>query len=426
MKIRKHMLFALLIPALALVNGCADSKASEKATPTPVETPAASATPTAEATQEPVATDTPSPTPEPEIPLYEVPRSVNENEYLKIFDVAEGQEILTVDVSKMACYREGAVYQAVLQKKDGSFDEFDLTESSGKIEINVKDALKAEISPVLRFVFGKRTVTPAPSEINVQANEKYTLESTYGFYGQVETLKNGVHFKGSEPCFIVTVPEGFYNVTLVKAGDARSLVCIDGTPLGCNVGIPGAGGRSGSTPVEYYMEDALASNGTLRLSMGEKDYDPAALEIRRSSTLKERRTHLYLAGDSTCAAYYPLETSEPQNGRFQTGWGQVLCHYITEGTAITNLGSGGTCAKTWHDIAFSGVLHHAQPGDYFIIMHGINDQSYSSVDEMKSYLNSMIDECRAKGIIPVLCTPMQTAKFWRSDKGKDLGEFEAP
>ncbi|MCR5584780.1 MAG: hypothetical protein K6F63_05015, partial [Lachnospiraceae bacterium] len=209
-------------------------------------------------------------------------------------------------------------------------------------------------------------------------------------------------------------------------GDARSLVCIDGTPLGCNVGIPGAGGRSGSTPVEYYMEDALASNGTLRLSMGEKDYDPASLEIRRSSTLKARRTHLYLAGDSTCAAYYPLETAEPENGRYQTGWGQMLCHYVTAGTAITNLGSGGTCAKTWHDIAFSGVLGHAQPGDYFIIMHGINDQSYSSVDEMKSYLNSMIDECRAKGIIPVLCTPMQTAKFWRGDTGKDLGEFEAP
>jgi lysophospholipase L1-like esterase len=438
MKIRNFVLFAALIPALVFVNGCSGSGKSESIghqindvsveseasaeskgeVPTDVSTEA----PTAE----PTATPTAAPTAEPEQKLYEIPREVNEEAYLKILDVPEGTYTLTADVSGMACYKEGAVYQVTLLKNDGSFEEFDLTEADGKIEINVKDALKAEISPVFRFVFGKRTNTPEPSEINVQAADKYTLENDYGFLGEVETLKNGVHFKGTEPCFIVRVPEGFYNVTLIKAGDSRSLVLIDGEALGCNVGIQGAGGRRGLPPVEYYMEDALASDGTLRLSLGEKDFNPGSLEIRRSSTLKPRKPHLYLAGDSTCSAYYPLESAEPQSGRFQTGWGQVLCHYITDGTAITNLGSGGTCAKTWHDIAFGGVLHHSQPGDYFIIMHGINDQSYSSVEEMKQYLSSMIDECREKGVIPVLCTPMQTAKFWRSDKGKDLSEFEAP
>ena len=417
----------LIIPLLALCAvmlsaGCSDKGKIITNPDHPTATP--TATPTVTETPTPTPTEVVAPT---EVPvLYEAVRDTDESAFLYINEKLSGLDTLTVDVFKMANYQNGAIYQVTLLKKDGTYEERDITENDGKIVIDVKDAVKAEVSPVFSFVFGLMPDNVKPSDIAVSAKCAYTLESPYGFCGNVSNSKNNVQFSNSEACFVVVVPEGFYNVTLVKAGENRSLVVMDGGVLGCNVGIPGAGGRTGSKPIEYYMEDVRATGGTLRLGMGEKASDPARLEIRRSATIKPRKTHIYLAGDSTCSAYYPLEIKEPDDGRYQTGWGQVLCQYITDDVAITNLGSGGTCAKTWHDIAFNGVLQHGCPGDIFIIMHGINDQSYSSVEEMKTCLSQMVDECRKKGLIPVLCTPMQTAKFWKSSTGKDLSNFEEP
>ncbi len=419
MRFKTKSLAAALILSAALFTGCGETEEVPAPTPVPTATTAPTAVPT--------ATETPTLTPTPtEVPKsYEIPREFDEAAYLYVNDKLSGIEELTVDVSQMACYKEGALYQVTLLKTDGTFEEMDLAAVSGKISFSVKDCVKAEVSPIFRFVLGKRTETPEASEINVVAKDVYSVENLYGFYGTVENLKNGVHLKGSNVCFIAAVPDGFYNVNITKYGTGRSLVCINGEALGCNVGIDGSG-RTGIKPYDYYMEDAFVTGGTLRVSLGEKDYDLSAVEIRRSPTIRPRKPHLYLAGDSTCSAYYPIETEIPKTGTARTGWGQVLNQFLTVDVAITNLGAGGTYAKSWCESAFGGVLQNAQPGDYFIIMHGINDQSYSSVEEMRSYLTSMIDACREKGIIPVLCTPMQTAKFWRSGKGKDLGEFEAP
>ena len=412
-----------MLSAAICIQGCGREESPASVTPQVSETTAPTATPT----ETPVpATPTPEPTATPDLKPYEIPREIDESTYLFINDKLSGTSSLTLDVTKMAGYREGAVYQVTLLFADGTAEETDVTEKDGQIVFETKGAVKAEVSPVFRFVFGKLQNEPDPSNINVLAKEAYGPDNWYGFYGTVENLKGGVHLKGTDVCFIAAVPDGYYDILLTKYGTARSLVCVNGEVLGCNVGIPGAGGRKGTTPITYYMEDALVTGGNVRISLGEKDYDLAALEIRRSSTLVERKTHLYLAGDSTCSAYFPIESSEPLAGTFQTGWGQVLNQFLGTDIAITDLGSGGTCAKTWYDIAFSGVMYHAQPGDYFIIMHGINDQSYSNVEEMTSYLSDMIDRCREKEIIPILCTPMQTAKFWRDDKGKDLAEFEAP
>ena len=357
--------------------------------------------------------------------IYDIARDLDESKYY-FSDTLDGVKTVTVDVSQMANYQTGALYQVSLKTTDGSVKTFDMAENNGKITVDTQNCTAIEVSPVFRFVFGKQKNAVPASDINLLATYEYDGVNLYGFCGSADSQTGSVHLKGSDPCFVIALPNGYYDVNLVKGGTGRTLVLVNGGALGCNVGIGGSGGRRGTTPYEYFMEDVKVTNGSLRINLGEKDWDIAGLEVRRSTLLEPRKTHLYLAGDSTASAYYPIETEEPENGRFQTGWGQVLNQYISSKTAITNLGSGGTYAKSWYEIAFKGVLTHAEPGDYFIIMEGINDQSYSNVDEMVEYLSKMIDECRERGIIPVLCTAMQSAKFWKDDKGNELTEFECP
>ncbi|MBO7402876.1 MAG: hypothetical protein J6U10_07790 [Lachnospiraceae bacterium] len=369
----------------------------------------------------------PSPTGAEETAVYDIPRDLDEAAYCVVIsgDKVAGSTV-TVPVSGMAGYHTGSIFQVTRLFSDNRVDSFDVTENAGNIEFATDGAVKIEVSPVFRFVFGTQKNEISPSDINVKAAETYDISALYGFCGAVDNGKGYVHFKGSPPSFVIAVPKGFYNVTLTKAETGRSSVLVNGGALGCNVGIGGGAGREGTKPYIYYMEDVCVSGSTLRISMGEKDTDIAALEVRRATGLAPRKTHIYLGGDSTASAYYPIETSEPAPGRAKTGFGQTLCQFVTADTAITNLGSGGTYAKSWYEIAFEGVRKHAQPGDVFVIMEGINDQSYSNVDEMVEYLSKMVDECRAMGVVPVLCTPMQSPKFWRSDKGKDLSEFENP
>jgi lysophospholipase L1-like esterase len=172
--------------------------------------------------------------------------------------------------------------------------------------------------------------------------------------------------------------------------------------------------------------DIEVKGGSARISMGEKDFILAAVEIRRASELINRKTHIFIGGDSTASNYYPLETYEPNPGEFQTGWGQVFKQFVTDEVVVHNLAGGGTYAKSWYQMAFPGVIANAQPGDYFLIQEGINDRTYSSQDEMVQYLTYMIDECRAKGIIPVLITAIQSVKFWKNANGQEVGDYEAP
>ncbi len=408
---KKTAVISIQIFFLALVfTACAS-----KATNTPSIAPTEGATPTA-----PAASPTPT-----EIPATPTP-FVDESKYLYIDKNVSGKTSLTVDVTNMAGWQSGAVYQVTCLHADGTVSSEDITETDGKLQLTLDGVTSVEVSPVFHFVFGKQKTDIPADAINVLASMKYENDALFGFNGSIENLTGSIHFKGTAPYFAITLPDGFYSIDLIKGGTGRSRIYINDGVLGCNVGISGAGGRRGITPYEYYMEDACITGGSLRLYMGEQDTDLAALTIRRTTTLSSRKTHLYLAGDSTAAAYYPIETAEPAPGRFQTGWGQLLCQFVSSDVAITNLGSGGTYAKSWYEAAFSGIMQHARPGDYFIIMEGINDQSYSNVEEMVEYLTIMIDACREKGVIPVLCTAMQSVKFWKDDKGNDVGEFECP
>ncbi|MBQ9766199.1 MAG: hypothetical protein IJW18_08380 [Lachnospiraceae bacterium] len=361
-----------------------------------------------------------------------VARTYDINTYTYINKELTGKTNVAVDVTGMVNYTANTDYQVTLLYADGTIKQEDMrADSSGKVNVSWQasdNVTGVEVSPVLKFSLGKCSFTESEGYVKVPASTEYDGIGICGFYGEVSDSTNGVSlYDGTSECYFVAgIPDGFYDIRITKSGTGRSTVTINGASQGTNVGNPGTGGRTGTTPYTYLMPDVNIVGGTARIGLGEKDWGLAAVEIRRTTSLRERRVHVYIGGDSTVSNYYPIEVTEPGGGKYQTGWGQVFSQYVTDDIAVTNLAGGGTYAKGWYESVFPGVLQNAQPGDYFIIQAGINDRTYSSIDEMIEYLTKMIDECREKGIIVVLVTTMQTAKFWRNAAGQDITEFEKP
>lgn len=374
-----------------------------------------------------------SPAPEEEVSfdksdfsILKAERNPEPERFVKTIKVTAGTDCITVNTSDFILGGSLSVFQVVKRYENGECSTFEAISQNGKLTILPDDASEVEISPVFRFLFGYEDKTVPDAGVRVPGNSEYTLDSEYGFVGERIMSVGHVGFSGSsESCFVFTVPEGLYDVTLFKADEERSTIRINGGSVGTNVGNPGKGGRKGITPYSYKVSEIMAKGGIITISMDERGRTLRALEIRRSIR-KERRPHIFIGGDSTASCYYPIEEAVPENGRFQTGWGQVFGQYITDEAVVINIAGGGTFAKSWYEMAFEGVMRHGMPGDVFLIEAGINDRTYSNADEMADYLSRMIDGCREKGIIPVLVTAMQTAKFWKDKDGNELPEFAMP
>lgn len=356
-------------------------------------------------------------------------KEVDAGIYAYINESAAGLTELSVDVTGLVLYAPGTVYQVTVRHEDGSVTKEDTrADENGKVNLTLDKAAAVEVSPVLRFSLGKCEYDETEGYVHVESSDKYTGQELYGFYGTVISSIGGVNLCDESGMFVAELPDGFYNIRITKprAGTGRSTVRINEASQGTNVGNPGTGGRKGVTPYTYLMEDVCVKGGTMRLSLSEKDFTLAAVEIRKTPEITERRVHIYIGGDSTVSNYYPIEEAEPEPGRYQTGWGQVFAQYVTEENAVTNIAGGGTYAKSWYEMAFPGVVQNGQPGDYFILQAGINDRTYSSIDEMVQYLTYMIDECQEKGITVILATAMQSCKFWKDANGTELEEFGRP
>ncbi len=364
--------------------------------------------------------------------IYKIHRDVNEDEYIYVNRNTTGLTELSVGVSKMLLADTLTFYQVSVLHADGTVETYDQKSENGMVNITLDGTSSAvEVSPIMWLTFGYDKGNTPEGYLLINANTEYTEDALYGFYGMAANRTGSMVFTGDEKNdsgFAFVMPEGTYNIRLYKRekDPGRTTIKINGGSLGTNVGNPGTGGRSGITPYTFYMQEAYIDNGVFYISLGEKDREMCKLEIRRATTLKERRVHIFIGGDSTASNYYPIEIEEPERGRYQTGWGQVFSQYVTDDTVVANIAGGGTYAKSWYELAFPGVIRHGKEGDIFLIEEGINDRTYSNQPEMIQYLTYMIDECRAKGIIPVLVTAMQTPKFWKDAEGNVLGEFDAP
>lgn len=135
---------------------------------------------------------------------------------------------------------------------------------------------------------------------------------------------------------------------------------------------------------------------------------------------------VFVIGDSTASTYD--ETVAPR-----MGWGQVLQRFFKKRVTVHNQAVSGRSSKSfWDEGLFDAFLDEINKGDYLLIQFGHNDEK--SQDPLrytepyttyKEYLSLYIDECRSRGCIPVLLTPVNRRK-WNDDGTLKMTHGEYP
>ena len=166
-----------------------------------------------------------------------------------------------------------------------------------------------------------------------------------------------------------------------------------------------------------------------------------------SFTLIDHKPILYIIGDST------VKNSDGSGKNGQWGWGTVIdTHFDTNKISVRNHAIGGRSSRTFiTDGRWDKILETLTKGDYVLMQFGHNDGSplddtarargtikgisndsaeiYNPIRKMKEmvhsygwYMRKYVNEAKAKGAIPVICSPVprdnrKDGKYNRSEYG---------
>lgn len=143
----------------------------------------------------------------------------------------------------------------------------------------------------------------------------------------------------------------------------------------------------------------------------------------------KRPVHIFMAGDSTMAdktltrtitdTATGVKTTYPY---LERGWGQLLPEYLNEKAVVKNYARNGRSTRTFiEEGLWSDLISNTQKGDFVIIQFGHNDgvitkKSYTNPAQFRLNFVAFVNEVKAKGAVPILCTPVARRRF--DDKGR--------
>jgi len=276
---------------------------------------------------------------------------------------------IDVTVSDLANYSESTKYWVTTVDANGKIvAQKEYTHTNGKVTVDTTGAAKYEVSPIYS-------------------------------YDNVGNVKDGK-----------TIPlcDGLYDFTFQKANGTRADIFVNGNLVGQNVDQYGAGrATSGSL---YTAKDVNVQGGSAIVTMKDNDSNMTSIVVKKTPTIVERKTHVYILGDSLVANYYGTFKDDdndriPTAGDAQTGWGQVMDKFISDDLNVTNLAESGNYATGLESAAFPGILANAKKGDFLIMESGYNDSKYSSESKMTDALTRIAEKCKQAGITLILVTP---------------------
>jgi lysophospholipase L1-like esterase len=285
-----------------------------------------------------------------------------------------------------------------------------VTVKDGELDLDFNGTVSTvEVSKVMKFDLGSEN--KVDDYIGVSAATKYSKELGYGFNNvdqvrnvsssgsgtysdAVEFLKSGVT---SDNTFNIDVPNGRYKIKIVAGDIFRMSVAAEGYYQIMNMT-----GNNAESEFEIPVTDGqlniLATAGKEGTSFSISD-----IEITRISDDLEPNHTIFVGGDSTVTAYYPLDA--PMVPKTQGGWGQMLEKYLPDSFRVHNYATGGQYAKGFLTSGqFDAVEHYIKQGDYYLVAFGINDTNYSNEEEYKASTIEMVKRVKAKGAIPILVT----------------------
>lgn len=140
---------------------------------------------------------------------------------------------------------------------------------------------------------------------------------------------------------------------------------------------------------------------------------------------KNRPVHLFMAGDSTMALkplyknVWDSITGDSISEAFpERGWGQLLPEFFNQDIVIEYYALNGRSSRTFIEQGWwQKILDNVQAGDYVVIQFGHNDSAEDRPDRYtppKQYVENLtrfVDEVKAKGATPIICTSVVRRRF---------------
>jgi len=140
---------------------------------------------------------------------------------------------------------------------------------------------------------------------------------------------------------------------------------------------------------------------------------------------KNRPIHIFMAGDSTMAdkLFYKNITDSltgdiSQEVFLERGWGQLLPEFFSENVIVKNIAQNGRSTRRFIEEGWwDKLIQDVQKGDYVVIQFAHNDGAidkpdrYTTPEDYRKNLIRFIDETRAKGANPIICTAVMRRKF---------------
>ncbi len=159
-----------------------------------------------------------------------------------------------------------------------------------------------------------------------------------------------------------------------------------------------------------------------------------ALITLASFTVFQRKTTLFIIGDSTAANKQPKAFPE-------TGWGMELQAFFNDEVSVDNRALNGRSTKSFKaDVNdktgkttdhWKPIADQLSAGDYVFIEFGHNDEKTdkpavgASLAEFKSNLIYYVNESRSKKAFPVLLTPIARRSFKKGELTDTHGDYPA-
>jgi lysophospholipase L1-like esterase len=129
--------------------------------------------------------------------------------------------------------------------------------------------------------------------------------------------------------------------------------------------------------------------------------------------------NIWMIGDSTMA-------NKSAKAAPETGWGMVFNEFVTSNVTVHNHALNGRSSKSFIDEGhWKAVYDSIQPGDYVIIQFGHNDEKPAEklhtdpATTYKQLLKKYIDETRAIGATPIICSSIVRRHFDGNGNLKD-------
>lgn len=300
----------------------------------------------------------------------------------------------------------------------------------------LQDIEAVEVMPVYRFDLGSLT-NVEPGMTGVDAATSFAAKG-YGFAdtsavandtvpGGAGAGSDSVYCKTSGTgSFDVTLENGEYGVTIMNGRSGRVSPWAEGMSMGNDMFM-----TNEKRAMQIMVEDGALNLQIRNGNAGSTSWALSYVEIVKTSQLEKRRINVFLGGDSTVYGYAPNRTD-------YAGVGQMLPLFMPEKEfVVANYGIQGDTTQIYLDseTRFPTIEKRLQPGDYYLIQLGINDQSRSGYTITKEQygdnLRTMVTRTRAKGAVPVLITPQghysEVYRMYYSDMMEEVAqEMEVP